>query len=250
MTTYLITGANRGIGLSLVKEALKDSNNTVVATVRDKSKTSELSTISNKNLHIIELDTSQTLEEIKASFSVLDSIVPNGVDTVVQNAGIAEGEDLQLKVFSKHVEKIFHVNFLGSVKVYEALEPYWLSKDNGVQKKFFFISSIFGSITYPLPLRPVGYGGSKAAINYFVSSVALFGSKSTNELFKNSVVSAIHPGLVTTDMGGPVTRMPEFQGIPSLTPEESAALLVSTFSKSDQSVNGKFIGPEGELLPI
>lgn len=250
MTTYLITGANRGIGLSVTKEALKNSNNIVVATVRDKSKPSELSTISNKNLHIIELDTSNTLEEIKASFSVLDSIVPNGVDTVIQNAGIADGKDLELKVHSKLVEKIFEVNFFGSARVYEAIEPYWLAKDNGVQKKFFFISSILGSISFELPIKPVGYGGSKAAVNYLVSSIALFGSKSTNELFKNSVVAAIHPGLVTTDMGGPVTKMPEFQDLPALTPEEAASQLVATFVKSDQSVNGKFIGPEGELLPL
>ncbi|EYC27153.1 hypothetical protein Y032_0009g550 [Ancylostoma ceylanicum] len=55
--SVLITGANRGIGLGLVKEFLKNKDiQHVIATARDTSAAKELNEISDKRLVILQLD--------------------------------------------------------------------------------------------------------------------------------------------------------------------------------------------------
>ncbi|VDL66154.1 unnamed protein product, partial [Nippostrongylus brasiliensis] len=55
--SILITGANRGIGLALVKEFLKNSGIThLIATARDPSGAKELNDIKDNRLKILKLD--------------------------------------------------------------------------------------------------------------------------------------------------------------------------------------------------
>ena len=53
--TILITGANRGIGLQLVKESL-NKNFSVLGTFRNKLKSKELFDIKSNTLNIFEMD--------------------------------------------------------------------------------------------------------------------------------------------------------------------------------------------------
>lgn len=53
LKTYLIAGANRGIGLDLVKEILQTETNQVFATVRNVDNVADLKAIGSDKLHIV-----------------------------------------------------------------------------------------------------------------------------------------------------------------------------------------------------
>ncbi|VDO19848.1 unnamed protein product [Heligmosomoides polygyrus] len=55
--SVMVTGANRGIGLGIVKEFLKNTNiRHVIATARDPEHAHELKAIKDDRLHLIKLD--------------------------------------------------------------------------------------------------------------------------------------------------------------------------------------------------
>lgn len=85
--TYVITGASRGIGLEFVKQlALK--GNTIVATARNPTGSYGLSQlIDNKNVFAVKMDISDK-NSIKAAAEEISTIIPNGIDVLINNAGI------------------------------------------------------------------------------------------------------------------------------------------------------------------
>lgn len=55
--SVLVTGGNRGIGIGLVKEFLKDKGiEIIIATARKPDEAKELKAINDKRLHIVALD--------------------------------------------------------------------------------------------------------------------------------------------------------------------------------------------------
>ena len=85
LKTIFITGANRGIGLELVKEALL-KNYFVIGTTRKYKKNDALNNIKNQNLNVIKLDISNEKSCIEAS-----NFVNKPIDYLVCNAGINNG---------------------------------------------------------------------------------------------------------------------------------------------------------------
>ena len=85
----LITGANRGIGLELVKQFLQLNPNNLIATIRSPSESLDQLKANNANLHILKYDAtdfesySQFVQEV---IQVLGQ--DNGLDLLVNNAGI------------------------------------------------------------------------------------------------------------------------------------------------------------------
>src|SRR6516225_5626538 len=106
--TVLITGANRGIGEALVKEALNRGAKRVFAGTR--------STIPNTNPRVtaLTLDVTNASQIQRAVDEVAD------LDVLINNAGIGIRDDLtDLDVLQKHLD----VNLLGMVKVTQAFLP-------------------------------------------------------------------------------------------------------------------------------
>jgi len=80
--TIFITGANRGIGLELVKESLF-KNYFVIGSFRNKKKSQELLQIKSNNINFHEMDVVEEKTIIKASNNLKHSI-----DYLICNAGI------------------------------------------------------------------------------------------------------------------------------------------------------------------
>ena len=81
LSTYLITGANRGIGLELVRQ-LKDRGEDVIATCRSASPEFEaLSVRVQSNIDITSGDSVVKLRE---------NLKDTKIDVLIHNAGIAE----------------------------------------------------------------------------------------------------------------------------------------------------------------
>lgn len=98
MRNVLITGANRGIGLSIVKELLNNDYNVIAVSRNDDN----LQELEHEKLKIIKADL-QDLGEVQKVFDILDNKGIN-IDVLINNAGIGKFyniEDLGFDDWSK-----------------------------------------------------------------------------------------------------------------------------------------------------
>ncbi|SGZ49689.1 CIC11C00000000916 [Sungouiella intermedia] len=249
MTTVLITGANRGIGLELLKLYAADPQNKVIATARNAESGKTIESLAQNNIHVLLLDMNDSLEQIQASFEPLAEIAPEGIDVVIQNAGASIDFPVPgtnpANVGIDGYAKNFGNNTLGPIKIYQALYPYWTKKTGNI-KKFIFVSSVMGLINNYLGSISFGYGMSKAALNHFVKEVSTYNSKSDDETLKTSLVLAVHPGLVKTDMARDLIE--KFNLTNYLTPDESAGHLKKLFDGLKDGDNGTFKKFDGQQI--
>lgn len=218
MTTVLITGANRGIGLGLVEQYL-DKGAAVIATARQVKSADALSKLQSRgNLKILPLDvgSSDSIEQLAASLE------GQCVDIVINNAGIGGGHSQSLHdIDVDSWLQVLHINTLSPLLLTRALLPNLKLSNN---PKVMMMSSQLGAISYP-NIGRYAYESSKAALNKVVKGMA-------EDLRQDHIcVSALHPGWVKTDMGGPDA---------AITVETAAAGLVNTIEGLDMSETGSF----------
>ncbi|KAM0518055.1 hypothetical protein ACHAPE_004457 [Trichoderma viride] len=202
-TVVLITGANRGIGLELVKNFLARDNTVVVAAVRNPdnaSSTRSLSGLSQgaeSSLLIIKIDSLDYSSAISGIASISDRI--NHLDLVIANAGVLTHQgpisDIPLDQLTSHVA----INTVAPIALLQATKTLLR---NATNPKFVVISSSMGSITDIVTQFFGAYGASKAAVNYLMRMVHL------EEEWLTSMV--ICPGWTQTDMGDGAAKSRNF----------------------------------------
>ena len=211
MTTILITGANRGIGLEFARQYAAQGAS-VIACSRAPAE-ALLSLAKPAQFEVLPLDVTspRSVAALKATL--------NGrpIDILINNAGVGGPRN----------EPRGDIDFDGWVETFKtnSIAPMLVSlalRDNlkaGTQKKLVTITSMMGSIA--------GHGGgtyayraSKAAVNSVMHGLSI-------EWAKDGIVVGIyHPGWVKTDMGGqsaPVTPQDSVQGLRAQIAELSAA---------------------------
>ena len=239
-STVLITGSNRGIGLSLAENYAEQGWN-VIATCRKPNKATDLISLKEKydNVNIEQLDvTSQ--KQINALAEKYKGIP---IDVLLNNAGILG--DIKDQVFGalneETFEQVFAVNTLAPLKVSEAfVEHVSLSE----QKKIISMTSGLGSMQITANQSYFYfYRMSKAALNMAV--VAMNAS-----LRKQGIISAlIAPGQVDTKL----LAESGYRGPNKITPDESAKSLIRIIdSLSQETINkngNKAINVDDRVLP-
>jgi NAD(P)-dependent dehydrogenase (short-subunit alcohol dehydrogenase family) len=187
--TTLILGANRGIGLGLVRELLARGDS-VIATARNPAQAHELAGLAETAR--LRLETADILDpgSIRALPARLAGIT---LDRLVLNAGIF-GPSHQDPALASDAEcaALMATNAFGPIRAARALAPL-VANDHGV---IAFISSALGSVA----LNTVGgselYRASKAALNSLARSLA------TELRGRGITVLSLSPGWVRTEMGG------------------------------------------------
>lgn len=227
MARTLVTGANRGIGLEIVR-ILLERGDRVVACVRKSSP--ELGALADAHhgengLRIVEgIDVSDD-EVIPALRRALSDEV---FDTLVLNAGILEAQgsmDLGLDAIERQLE----VNALGPLRVVAAL-----AEGLATGAKIALITSRMGSIADNTSGGYYGYRMSKAALNAAGKSLAI-------DLAPRGIaVVLLHPGFVRTRMTG-------HHG--DVDPAMAAAKLVERIDELAVERTGRFLHANGEELP-
>lgn len=219
MGTYVVTGANRGIGLELARQ-LKARGDEVIAVCRGASK--ELDALGVRVESGVDVsDAAQVAQLAKR----LDGVA---VDVLVNNAGILRRESLDGVDFAG-IEEQFEVNALGPLRVTAALLPL-LRKGS----KVAIITSRMGSIADNGSGGYYGYRMSKAAVNAAGVSLA------RDLAGRGIAVVLLHPGMVATEMTGR-------HGIP---PEEAARGVLARIDALSAETSGKFVhAGTGEELP-
>lgn len=218
MTTTLVTGANKGIGLQISTQ-LRARGDEVIAVCRTPS--TELSALGVRIIDGIDVGDAASVERLKSEL--------NGqqIDVLINNAGILKGDSFGSLDYESMLEQ-FRINTLGPLRVTEALV------DNLIDgSKVAIVSSRVGSIEDNSSGGYYGYRASKTAVNQIATNLK-------HELLPRGIaVVLLHPGLVATEMTGG-------QGI---SPSESAKGLIERIDSLDIKGSGKFWHAEGYELP-
>jgi len=219
MKNVVITGASRGIGLSLSKQ-YQQQGFQVYGVCRTASEELKAS-----GAHIIEgIDVSKAhaVKELSASLSGTE------IDVLINNAGVLKNEVLGQIDFDS-IQSQIEVNTYGPLRVTEALRNNLSSN-----AKVAMITSRMGSVADNTSGGRYGYRMSKAALNIAAVSIA-------HDLSSQGVsVAIIHPGLVGTDMIG---------GYGDITPDQAAERIGQRIDALNLENSGSFWHSNGDLLP-
>lgn len=225
MSTILITGANRGIGLELTKQYAA-AGWTVIACCRKPAEAKALQAVKGAiEVHPLDVTKPASLAKLKKTLG------NRPVDVLLNNAGVS-GKRLGFgKTDAKDFLSVLHVNSIAPLLVTEALLG---NVKRGKLKKIVSISSKMGSIGDGPAGGSYAYRASKTALNMVMVNAA-------GELkAKGIAVAVLHPGWVRTDMGG--------RSAP-LKVGESAAGIVKVIDGLDLATTGRFINYDGKPLP-
>jgi NAD(P)-dependent dehydrogenase (short-subunit alcohol dehydrogenase family) len=187
MTTILITGANRGIGLEFVKQYAAEGAD-VIACCREPAKADALKAIKGK-VRVMALEVSEA-----ASVAALArDLKGEAIDVLVNNAGVGGPRDAKPNALDMGAWlEVFKVNSIAPMLVAFGLRDNLLK---GHDKKLVTITSVLGSTAANGGgLQP--YRASKAAVNNLMHGL------SKDWAADGIAVGIFHPGWVQTDMGG------------------------------------------------
>jgi len=229
MTTVLVTGANRGIGLEHVRQ-YAERGDRVHACCRDPESAGDLRAVADGSGGRVVIHAFDQAEPGDAAR--LASEIDDPIDILLNNAGISG--DRQRQVFGTAADTlapVFDVNVVGPLRLSEALIDHVARSD---RKIIAMQSSQMGSIDDNGSGGVYAYRASKAALNMVARSMA-------QDLRERGVaVVALHPGWVQTDMGGPNAR---------ITTRESVRGEQALLDRVGLEESGGFFNYDGRRLP-
>ncbi|MFD2656488.1 SDR family oxidoreductase [Gracilibacillus thailandensis] len=200
MMKILVTGANRGLGLALVRSGLKQGNIifAAVRSVADKH-IKELQNLKESyegQLRIIHMDVTNEKSVKQAAEAV--KLTDQYLDVIINNAAILNEREKTIEELDMNaVLQAFDVNTLGPMRVVKHFLPVLrigLKQHVAETQAIINISSEAGSLTnaysgdYP-------YGMTKVALNMLTEKLKVYLKDEPVE------VVSVHPGWMKTDMG-------------------------------------------------
>ena len=232
---YLVTGANRGLGLEFTKQILQAGHNVYAAcrNINDIEDLDLLFTEYKDKLIVVNLD----INDHNSILSLSNRLKDTSIDVMINNAGTIGPLPYFENTFKQHYgtidydvwSDVFKTNLFGPVKM---AETFLENIENGNDKKMIFISSVVGSIADDHQ-KAFAYATSKTALN---KSVALLADILKEKEVK---VLAMCPGYVKTRMNG---------GGANLEPEESIEGMLEQIEKLDIESSGSFVRYNGESI--
>lgn len=228
MSMYLITGANRGIGLELTRQVLAQGHQ-VLATCRDPNKADELNALASEgDLQVLRCDIGKP-DDIA---NLVDTLGGKSIDVLINNAGIYGPRDAVLGNLSREPwVEVMEIDLIAPVMLTQALLP---NIQAGSEKRVAFLSSKMGSIADNSSGGSYMYRTAKAALNQAIKSLAM------DLLEQNIIALSLHPGWVRTSMGGP-------NGL--IDTQTSASGLLNVIRSATEKDSGEFIAYDGKRIP-
>lgn len=220
MATYLVTGANRGIGYEYCRQ-LQARGETVIAVCRTAPE--ELQQLGVEVEADIDITSDASVAELRTRLG------ERVIDVLINNAGIIKRVTLENLNFDS-IREQFEVNALGALRVTYALLP-----NLKAGSKIVLMTSRMGSIEDNTSGSSYGYRMSKVALS-------MAGKSLSHDLKQRQIAVAIlHPGLVQT-------RMTNFTA-GGITPEASVKGLLARIDELTLENTGTFWHANGEVLP-
>jgi len=187
--TALITGSNRGIGLSILENFAQQGCNIYAHSRKEseefKIKTKEMALKYGVKINHINFDLRNSSDIREAIMPIIKSKTP--IDILINSAGIIHGGLFQMTQVSS-IRDVFDINFFGMLEITQLISRYMVRNKRG---SIVNIASVAG---IDLSAGNSAYGVSKAAVIAFSKTLS-------DELSKFGIrVNAIAPSLTNTDM--------------------------------------------------
>ncbi|MDR7096876.1 SDR family oxidoreductase [Hydrogenophaga laconesensis] len=216
MSTVLVIGASRGIGLEIVRQFLA-AGDRVIATARDDAGLQHLRELGAEPLRVDVAD--------PASVSGLAwSLDGEELDIALYVAGVIDAADARTPPTREAFDRVMHANVLGVMQALPQVMP-------AVQAA----GGVFGA--FSSEMSQIGLVDGSDAWLYRVSKAALnMAVASARHSYPGVTCVALDPGWVQTDMGG---------GSAPLTVEQSVAGLRRVLASITAEDNGRLIHHDG-----
>jgi NAD(P)-dependent dehydrogenase (short-subunit alcohol dehydrogenase family) len=197
--TYLISGANRGLGLELVREGVRQGIG-IIATCRGKG--NELSALAEAHpdlIRIVSMDVSDT-QSVEAACKEISGTYQS-LNGFINNAGVLYGSKFDTRdpitnITVDEAAVTFNTNVLGPIRVMKYFMPlvYAAEKDRCIVN----VSSN-GAVIRPGGHVYASYSASKSALNCYTQRMRNYLVSQPDKA--DIRVYMIHPGKMRTEMG-------------------------------------------------
>ncbi|CAH0406701.1 unnamed protein product [Chilo suppressalis] len=243
MKTILITGANRGLGLGMVKYLTRQGRaEKIIATCRKPSEELEKIAQESNKLQIVHLDVTDLASYGDVTTKIANAVGSSGLNLLINNAGIATKFTKLNLVKAEQLLENLTVNTVAPIMLTKSMLPLLKqaaeanssSPVGAARAAVINMSSVLGSIAQNDQGGFYPYRCSKAALNAATKSMSIDLKK------EHILVASIHPGWVRTDMGG--------KGAP-LDVVTSVESIFETIEKLGEADSGKFLQYDGAELP-
>ncbi|KAM9301493.1 C-signal-like [Gastrophryne carolinensis] len=247
----LITGSNRGIGLELVRQLLEQPNppQQIFATCRNPAspQNQKLNDLAAKNpsVVVIKLEVTDPKSVLEAADEVEKHLNGHGLNLLINNAGVMTASTLQ-SADADDLLDVYNTNVVGPFLLAKALLPLLkkAADENPEQplgsskSALINVSTLLGSIEktpdFFQHYQVISYRCSKAALNMLTRCQSL-------DYQKDGIIcTALHPGWVQTDLGGPNAP---------LTVEQSVNGIIKVVDSLSEKHSGILVNWEGNTIP-
>ncbi|KAK7939178.1 hypothetical protein WMY93_002504 [Mugilogobius chulae] len=248
--SVLITGANRGLGLEMVKQMVETQGplSVLFACCRDPDgpRAEGLRALAKKHpdiIKIIRLDAADPNSIKQAAQQVASVVGKSGLNIIINNGAMACLSTV-LESTPEEMNKCFSTNTVGPLVIIQEFISLLraAAKNSGTPGMSFRkaavinITAILGSITVAKETftKSLPHRVSKAALNMMLVCASV-------ELQKDDIFCMLlHPGWVRTDMGGP-------QG--EIDVHESVEGMLKLMNSLTEKQNGALLNWKGETVP-
>ena len=227
--TVLVTGGNRGIGLSIAQAFAKQGDRVAVT---------HRGTGAPEGLFGVQCDITDSAQ-VDAAFTTVEKEL-GPVEVLVANAGITD-DTLLLRMSEEQFDRVIDTNLAGAFRVAKRASSKMLRAKWG---RMIFISSVVGLYGGP---GQVNYAASKAGLVGIARSI-------TRELgSRNITANVVAPGFIDTEMTRVLSEARQAEIVKAVPagrlahPDEVAAAVVFLASDPAAYINGAVIPVDGGL---
>jgi len=219
MSTVLVIGASRGIGLEFVRQ-YREAGARVIATARDGA---GLERLKGLGAQAVKLD----VDDVSSVSGLAWQLDGEEIDVALYVAGVLAGGNAGEPPAADVFDQVMRTNVLAPMRVLPQLADV-LAPD----ARLVVLSSRMGSIGLRTNGNSWLYRASKSAVNSVVKDIS-FG------LQGKAICVAMHPGWVKTDMGGVGADLDVTQSVSDMR---------TTVANLRAEHNGTFLNHDGQPL--
>jgi NAD(P)-dependent dehydrogenase (short-subunit alcohol dehydrogenase family) len=216
MSTILVIGASRGIGLEFVRQYRAEWDR-VLATARDEAGRERIEALGARALRL-------DVTEPAGAAALRAQLEGEKIDLAIYVAGVYARGDATTAPAPAEFDRVMHTNVLGAMQALTHITPLVEAADG----RFAFITSEMGRIGAIGSSHGWTYRVSKAALNMAVAAAQTD--------YPRAILVAINPGWVRTDLGG--------AGAP-LAVEHSVSAMRQTLAGLNRRHKGAFLNYDG-----